>query len=302
MKKTRADRRRAKGRLSDLRVSAKVRQRYFHAVQALLYFWRATSSGPEHSEDFDRAASCFIEAQWHEGESAYICNNALAGLQFYLPVKGKLKSSWHLLKTWHKLEPASRVLPIHPLLVMGIAGLISRIGFISAAACLLIGFDCFLRSSEIYNLERRDITFYKDKAVLKLRDTKTGKRTGNSEMVVCQSPFATSLLKLACQDLELQDKVLRIKPKKFRELLVGGAAVFGFSERINTYSLRRGGATWSFLQHGSMELVLLRGRWQSTATARIYLQDAVASLSDLQLSDEVRDRLGRHIFYLKGLT
>ena len=52
---------------------------------------------------------------------------------------------------------------------------------------------------------------------------------------------------------------------------------------VQWYSLRRGGATAFFMHTGSMEKTLLRGRWQSSATARLYLQDALAAVVDLQL-------------------
>ena len=239
---------------------------------------------------------------WAGGEPAYHANDALAGLQHFLPLKGKLTLAWKLVKTWHKLEPPARVLPMHPLLLMGMAGLLWRAGQHAIAALMLVGFDCFLRSGEIYQLERRDLLFERDKVVVKLRNTKYGQQVGVDQMVLCQSTLATALLKKVCKGLEPTDKVLRSNPNTFRKHFAAAASVFGFVDRVSVYSLRRGGATWSFLQHGSMELVLLRGRWQSTQTARIYLQDAVAGLSDLQLSDEVRSRLRQHVLFLQGLV
>ena len=50
------------------------------------------------------------------------------------------------------------------------------------------------------------------------------------------------------------------------------------------YSLRRGGATRAFRFHGQMERVLVRGRWESSKTARIYLTDGVAALAEVSLS------------------
>ena len=239
---------------------------------------------------------------WESGEPSYHVNDALAGLQHFLPLKGKLILAWKLVKTWHKLEPPLRVLPMHPMLLMGMAGLLWRAGQQDIAALMLVGFDCFLRSGEIYQIERRDLLFERDKVVIKLRNTKYGQQIGADQMVLCQSSFASKLLWHVCKGLEPKDKVLRSNPNTFRKHFAAAASVFGFVDRINVYSLRRGGATWSFLQHGSMELVLLRGRWQSTQTARIYLQDAVAGLSDLQLSDEVRSRLRQHVLFLQGLV
>ena len=137
------------------------------------------------------------------------------------------------------------------------------------------------------------------KAILNLRDTKTSQLLGYSDMVVCESELAVKLLQQACASLHKDQPVMNVTPHKFRKLFLGAALKFGFSERLTVYSLRRGGATWAFLQHGSMEKVLLRGRWQSTKTARIYLQDAVAGMSDLLLSDSMRKALQKEALVFK---
>ena len=54
---------------------------------------------------------------------------------------------------------------------------------------------------------------------------------------------------------------------------------------ISLHFLRRGGTTFDFLDHGSMEKTVLRGRSASSAAARVYLVDAVAHLADLRLND-----------------
>ena len=47
------------------------------------------------------------------------------------------------------------------------------------------------------------------------------------------------------------------------------------------YSLRRGGATQSFLETQSYSAVCQRGRWSSERTSRIYIQDSIALLTDI---------------------
>ena len=74
----------------------------------------------------------------------------------------------------------------------------------------------------------------------------------------------------------------------FRKQFTFLKTVFEMPDNLSVYSLRRGGVTWNFLQHGSMEKTLLRGRWQSTSSARIYLTDSVAAVSLLQLTTEQR--------------
>ena len=288
-----------KGTLKSNEVTPRVFRRYVVALQLLFAFWKFNQLTPTSKGEIDSAVCEFVEAQWAGGEPVYRVNDALAGLQYFLPLRKQLHSSWKRLRTWHKLEPASRVLPMHPLLIMGMASVTLQLGYLDIAALMLVGFECFLRSAEIYTLEVRDIHFYRDKAVLKLRDTKTSKRTGFDEMVLCHSVLATKLLKLACQNKKPHDTVLDSNPYMFRKLFGKSADVFGDFENLSVYSLRRGGATWNFLQHHSMELTLLKGRWASAKTARIYLQDAIAGLSDLQMSDNLRNRLLQHVAFLK---
>ena len=47
------------------------------------------------------------------------------------------------------------------------------------------------------------------------------------------------------------------------------------------YSLRRGGATAHFLQFGSLDKTAVRGRWESTRTARLYIDEGVAALASI---------------------
>ncbi len=60
---------------------------------------------------------------------------------------------------------------------------------------------------------------------------------------------------------------------------------------FNFYSLRRGGATYDFASHGSMERTLLKGRWESTRSARVYVNEARAAAVYTSLSQAMIDSL-----------
>ena len=49
------------------------------------------------------------------------------------------------------------------------------------------------------------------------------------------------------------------------------------------YSLRRGGATHHFSLHGRFDSLLILGRWQAAATARLYINEGLATLAELSL-------------------
>ena len=172
--------------------------------------------------------------------------------------------------------------------MLGFAGTAVMLGYIPEAAGLLLAFDCMLRSGELYTLRVKDISFMRGKAVLNLGQSKAGKRTGHSEMVVCESRLAYKWAQRACQARSKNELLISRGPVFFRKLFHALIDYFQVEGLLTVYSLRRGGATWDFLQHQSMERTLLRGRWSSTSTARIYLQDAVATVSHLQLSAEQR--------------
>ena len=53
------------------------------------------------------------------------------------------------------------------------------------------------------------------------------------------------------------------------------------------YSLRRGGATSHFIACGSLDVVMLRGRWAQARTARVYITTAMLALSESSFSPQV---------------
>jgi hypothetical protein len=53
---------------------------------------------------------------------------------------------------------------------------------------------------------------------------------------------------------------------------------------LHRYSLRRGKATHHFCKYGQMKATLVRGRWESSRTARIYLTEGMAALQGTKLT------------------
>lgn len=236
-------------------------------------------------EDLDEAVCCWVEHIFFEGEPKGMASDGLASLQYHLPqAAGHLRMSWRLVKAWQKVEPPSKVIPLSPFLARAFAGACVLAGRIAEAAAILMAFDGLLRPGEMYLVRARDLTFYPRKAVLTLRDTKTGKRKGVGEMVVINSRLANYWLRTACRHRKPQDPLLLDGPPAFRLLFRNLVHYFDLQGLYAVYSLRRRGATWDFLMHQSMERTLLRGRWSSTSTARIYLQDTIATVANLSLT------------------
>ena len=268
-------------------VTEGMRHRYNSAVLMLLYFLNDFQLSVASLDHLDDIASRWIEHLYADGQPKGLASDGLAGLQYFLPSSaGKLKHAWKLTKVWQRIEPPLRVIPLSPALVLGFAGLAAEFQLSSVAAGLLLCFDAMLRSGELYSLLVGDITFYRAKAVASLRSTKTGKRTGASEMVVVESQLAIYWLKVACSNRHANEPLLCGGAASFRKCFKLFIEFFEVKGLVNVYSLRRGGATWDFLSHQSMERTLLRVRWSSNSSARVYVQDAVAMVNHLRLTEQ----------------
>ena len=55
------------------------------------------------------------------GQRKGLAGDGLTGLQYFLPAcAGRLKQSWKLVTVWQRVEPLARVLPLSPLLLLGV--------------------------------------------------------------------------------------------------------------------------------------------------------------------------------------
>jgi integrase len=278
---------RASLKLHDKVLSPGLHVRYQQAAMRVLRFWKHSGSYPATWDDFDVATGQWLEHLFAEGYPKGYASDGLAALQHYLPeIAGKLRHSWRLLKSWQKMEPPVRVLPISPLMVVAISGACLKLNKPAAAAAFLVCFDTFLRPSELYHLRKQDITWAGGQAVLSLGQTKTGQRKNASEMVVCRSRVANYWLLHALKDKAPEDTLLSCSPASLRHLFFTILEHLQIPGYFSMYSFRRGGATWDFVVAQNIEQTLLRGRWASTSTARIYLQDAAATLSHLQITGD----------------
>eukprot|EP00435_Cladocopium_sp_Y103_P073316 s88_g43.t1 len=200
-------------------LSPQLHDRYAVAAGRILHFWRECRSFPATWEDMDMATSQWLEHLFAEGYPKGFGSHGLAALQHFLPeVSGKLRHSWRLLKSWHKMEPPVRVLPISPLVVLAMGGACVKMGFPCCAAAFLVAFDVMLRPGELYRIRKKHVSWAGGRAVIALYDTKSGQRKGAEEMVICSSWIANFWLGIALQDKRPNDLLLDRSPEALRVL------------------------------------------------------------------------------------
>jgi integrase len=287
--------------LKSLLITPGTRSRYALFVQLMVDFWAASNIIPIEIGDYDEAVAEYLEYLYQNGDPLNYAIDAVAGLQFLVPkCKRQLPLSWKYLKAWENQEPPIRAIPLTPLMTLAFAGAFCQIGFPHFAAVWLLAFDTCLRTGEMFSLRRKHLEFFAEHVVIKLEDTKTSVRKAAYELAIAKSHLAVQLATASFTSLKPADLLI---PDSyfFRNTFKKVRAILGLDQKgINLYSLRRGGATADFLDHGSMEKTLLKGRWSSSKTARIYLQDAVATLADLQLDSFTKTKLTKAAKFLNN--
>ncbi len=283
----------ARRRLGPLRkqlVSVRTARRYEKAL-AKLFAWLLSMGfqRPSSKDEWDPLASEFIEYLWQEGDGRSLATDSLSGLQRVSPgLRGSLRGAWALTKAWQRCELPSRAPPFAPLVLLGVAEAAVLLGLPRVAAGCVVGAHCILRTGELCSITSAAVELATDlsSAVISLGDTKGGQRRGAQESAEVTASWVAVLLAAAMRGTSPGD------------LLFGTAAQFrkGFARALakarltslgfRPYSLRRTGATELWRATANIGLVSLRGRWGSSTTARIYINDGLAKMAEFNLQGE----------------
>ena len=289
--------RQALGSLQNLVVAKATQQRYLEAVSRFLLFLKFHSYGyPSSYSLLDSRVSEFIESLWHNGDPKSFASDCLSGLGHFVPqCKRCLVGSWRLHGSWTRAELPARAPPFVPIIVYALAQAAYDKGWQDLSILLLLGFDRYARSGELFFARRGDFTWNasKTRAVLSLPLTKSGQRVGAHESLVIDDPWLVTALANYMHSLAPGDYLRTVSPGLMRTRLKALLREVNCSEEYQWYSLRRGGATHAFRLSNDLSKVCFVGRWNSIKTARIYLTDALAQLTEIQLEPPVRTRLLR---------
>ena len=121
--------------------------------------------------------------------------------------------------------------------------------------------------------------------MLSLGLTKGGARQGAAESVALHERSILPAL-WKWKQTTADSQFLTAKPHAWRALFSKAVEALRLNDlHFRPYSLRRGGATFWFNQHGSFDRLLIQGRWAAARTARVYLNDGPAQLADVSPSN-----------------
>ena len=283
----RAQKRRTLGTLRQLTVQPQTRQRYNKAIDQFMAHLKANAIKlPEKRDLLDPLVCDYVEHLWYTGQGRGLANDTLAGLQDLDPkIKGYLPGSWRLLKTWGVNEVPARAPPLPEPVLHAMCGWAFFHNHITFGISLLIGFYGMLRTGEILSLTRRNLSSHssQEKVLISLGLTKSGKRAGAAESVILGYDKAVKTVQ-KWMTLATTSHSLSRNPGNWRKLFNDALSGLRLTQyNFRPYSLRRGGATWWFSRHHSLDQILIQGRWQAVKTARIYLNEGLALLAELKI-------------------
>ena len=285
--KTQQDRQKVRkemGSLKSLTLQPRTRVRYDKAKDKFYAFLdRNHLEIPRRKSDMDGILCEYLEHLWSTGEGRALASDALASLQDASPsLRGSIPGAWRLLKTWHTHEIPCRAPPFPEKILKSLVGYFIFHKQPEMALSLLLGFYAMLRTGEVLGVRNKDVTINESgtTAVLALGYTKGGKRTGAAEIVTVQVSEVVRRLH-QWKRSTTPGAFLTPPAHTWRKMFSDAVSSMTLDAwNFRPYSLRRGGATFWFSQHGSLDRILLQGRWMAAQTARVYLNEGLAVLTD----------------------
>ena len=285
--RTRQERKRLRAGISlkAISIAPATRKRYETAVGSILPYLEAQDC----SLTLDHVITEWIELQWTRGESVNNIADTLSGLHYFRPdLKGTLRQAWKLFSAWRRVESPIRAPPITPFIIKAFIARAVELADVSFAVLLALGFHSLLRTGELLALQFQDFEIGLSTGVVTLKGSKTGLRHGTEEAVALRDALTLQLLRtlFSMQHRYPGEKIWPHSAQCFRERFRKYLQYFRISNlSFKPYSLRRGGATYLLQEGVPLDVILLRGRWRSLAVARLYLEDGLAQIPQIRISN-----------------
>jgi integrase len=296
---TRDERKQARQAIGTLRsalVAPAARKRYYEAVELFLKFVETEGFRlPQSMAALDGLVCAHIERLWLEGDPKSYAADCLSGMKHYIPATGgNLRGAWRLFTAWTHRELPHRAPPLTMLFTYALADEFKRQRWVDTCVLALLGFHTFARTGELFAARKQDfvLNVARGQGTWALPLSKGGQRRGVQEVIALDDPWLIALLALYLNTLKMSDNLRRTTAKEQRRRLTAACDASGLRFDFQWYSLRRGGATHELQRTQNLAAIMVKGRWGDMNTARIYLQDAQATLSQLQVPD-------RHMAVLK---
>ena len=229
----------------------------------------------------DSQLADYINHLFQEGEAISRAGWLLSGMRrFYPRVRRELAVSQQWYLNWTRTHTPERATPITWRIIRGDISLCLHEKWGHLGATLLLGFVFMLRTQEMLQLETDDILVVHDTITIRLSATKTSRQFEQS--LTFSDPTVVGILR-KLMSMFTSHQLWPFSATHFRSCFRALHNFFGLQElHLVPYSIRRGAATHFYQFYNSLDYVLVQGRWKDQRTARIYLDDARATVVRFQ--------------------
>lgn len=233
---------------------------------------------PTDFQELDRLLAEYINHLFQEGESLSRAGWLLSGFKRLYPrVRRELciASQWYM--NWTRSHTPERATPITWRILRADVALCFQQNWFHLGTVLLLGFTFMLRTNEFLLLRKSDISFQGVSTIMvRLAAAKTAKQFEQS--LVYDDEKVASIIRKGLGEIQTE-MLWPYSATYFRKCFHALHRFFGLEElELVPYSLRRGSATHFYQFFRNLDFVMIQGRWRDQRTARIYLDDARASL------------------------
>ena len=273
----------------------KTRAKYVNAVRRFLDYAHLHALPMRNDDDLDIAMDSFFHDLYitNNGKLRSVAQSALSGVRMLKPGWNPLFGRSRLtLRGWERLVPTVSYPPLTWGLTVCIASILSHGGHFDTAVGLLLAFDCFLRAGELVSIRFCDVADVGDLRFGPRSNTMSLRiplaKTGTNQFVTVARSSVKRLLRIVMKGKQGTQFLFPFCTKTLLSRFKASCKLLGLSDSYVVHSLRHGGATHAHLHGVSVEDILLRGRWASTKSARIYIQSGRALLMSMQIPDKAK--------------
>jgi integrase len=268
----------------------------FAVKQFFVWVFKTHGRRSRSRSEFDWTAGEYVNFLFQEAEPYYKAGYFLSGLKrLYPESKQALNSANAFYKNWLKLIDPQRAWPISNELARAMAVVLWRQHRVVMASLFLVAFVGLFRIGELLELLTSDLQFCSSDLVLfSLRRSKGALRRGSPELVQIRDARICALLQVLVQRAPRGGKLFPFTYCQVATALKLCAKVLGVeSPRLTPHAFRRGGATFHFRRFCSYDALMLQGRWSQLASAKLYVDMAVADKNDADLAPGVLETISR---------
>ena len=268
---------------------------YKIALERFLYFARAHNHAlPSHVE-LDHSLAEYLNCMYQEGEAVSAGGHTLSGIKRFIPeLRSQLPTASQFLRNWQKCHRPLRAVPISWELLQALASLCWEQGSPSTSLMLYVGFNCFLRTSEMLALQLCHLMPHHSKPEIAVVIPFSKTSNGNAQVLVIKDHNIWRLSRHLKSREQSTALLWAGTSQQFRVMWGVLLECLEFRRDDYTpYGIRRGGATWHFLETASLDATLARGRWSNSKTTRSYIDDGTLTLAQQQWSVAQRRNVKR---------